>query len=73
MQDRSIQSTPRQAQLKRFFTVPQVADTLEQSVQTVWRKVASGELESHVFGRSRRISAEALQDYIDRCSSPAVR
>jgi excisionase family DNA binding protein len=50
----------------KFWTVAEVADTLRVSRMSVYRLIHSGELEAVQFGRSFRISAEALDSYLKK-------
>ena len=49
-----------------MFTVPEAAVLMRLGRRTVWRMVASGEIESVKMGRSRRIPRQAVADYQDR-------
>ncbi len=49
-----------------MFSVKHVADRLNISPGTVYKAVHSGELECHRFGAAIRISAEQLQDYLEK-------
>lgn len=51
-----------------LLTVADVAKLLRVSKPTVWRRIYSGELESVKVGRSRRVEAKAVRDYLDRCA-----
>lgn len=48
----------------RFYTLPEVAEALGLSVKTVRRRIEMGELASHQFGRSLRVSEEDFRAYI---------
>ncbi len=48
------------------------ADELRLSRATVYRLLASGELESVKCGRSRRIPRQALEDFVERLRSRAA-
>lgn len=50
----------------RLLTVDQAAKALSVSRATVWRLVAAGRLEAVHIGRSVRIPAEALDDFVAR-------
>ena len=54
-----------------FYTVVEVADKLKVSRDTVYEWIASGELESHKFGKQYRITDRALQDFIIAHSTAA--
>ena len=54
-----------------FYTVVEVADKLKVSRDTVYEWIASGELESHKFGKRYRITDRALQDFIIAHSTAA--
>lgn len=47
-----------------FYTLAQIAEALGLSLKTVRRRVESGELRSHRFGRSLRISDEDYRAYV---------
>lgn len=49
-----------------MFTVPEAAARMSLGKRTVWRMVASGEIESVKRGRSRRIPRQAVADYIKK-------
>lgn len=48
-----------------WLTLPQVATHLNVSLTTVRRLCASGALKSKLFGRVRRVSREALTEFIE--------
>ena len=50
---------------KRLFTVPQTQAMLGIGRTTLWNMIASGEIESVRIGRSRRITAEAIDQFVD--------
>ncbi|HET9647028.1 MAG TPA: helix-turn-helix domain-containing protein [Microlunatus sp.] len=50
----------------KFWTVAEVADTLRVSRMSVYRLIHSGELEAVQFGRSFRVSQEALDAYLKK-------
>jgi excisionase family DNA binding protein len=47
-----------------FLTVAEVADTMRVSGMTVYRLIHSGELRAVRVGRSFRVPAEALDEYL---------
>ncbi|WP_460464684.1 helix-turn-helix domain-containing protein [Arthrobacter pigmenti] len=49
-----------------LLTVPEVAAVLRVSKMTVYRKVHNGELPSVHFGRSFRIPASAMDEYLPK-------
>jgi hypothetical protein len=49
----------------KHLRVPAVAEIFDLSPKTVWNWVYTGQIESIVVGRSRRISVEAVQKVID--------
>ena len=49
---------------ERFRTVSEVAATMRVSPMTVYRLVRSGELSAVRVGRSVRIPARAVEDYL---------
>jgi len=51
----------------KFLKIPEVAEELNKSVRSVWRLIEEGELRSHLFRDSRRVSREDLYEYINRC------
>ena len=55
-----------------MFTVPEAAVLMRLGRRTVWRMVASGEIESVKMGRSRRIPRQAVADYQDRLRKAAA-
>ena len=50
---------------KRLFTVPQTQAMLGIGRTTLWNMVASGEIESVRIGRSRRITAEVIDQFVE--------
>ena len=50
---------------KRLFTVPQTQVMLGVGRTTLWNMIASGEIESVRIGRSRRITAEAIDQFVE--------
>ena len=52
--------TQPSANLPRMLSKQQAADLLSLSLKTLTRKIQSGQLRSHRFGRSVRISEEDL-------------
>lgn len=48
----------------QFFTVAEVADTVEVSVRTVRRWIKSGELVAHHFGTAVRIAESDLKAFL---------
>jgi excisionase family DNA binding protein len=48
----------------KFLTVAEVADTLRVSRMSVYRLIHAGQLEAVQFGRSFRISDQALDAYL---------
>ena len=57
-----------------MYSVKQIAIKLNLSTRAIYRAVESGELEHHRFGSLIRISAEQLEDYLERakCSAAPV-
>ena len=49
----------------KLLRVPAVAEICDVADKTVWNWVYEGLIDSIVIGRSRRISAEALQRFIE--------
>jgi excisionase family DNA binding protein len=50
----------------RFLTVSEVAEHMRVSTMTVYRLIKSGDLAAARVGRSYRVRAQALEDYLDR-------
>lgn len=48
------------------YKIPNAARVLDMGVRKVWALVHSGEIESFKIGSSRRVTRQALLDYIDR-------
>jgi excisionase family DNA binding protein len=48
-----------------FLTVSEVASVMRVSKMTVYRMVKSGELPAKRIGRSFRVPAKAVRDYLD--------
>lgn len=55
--------------MDRLLNVKEVAEHLGVSQRTVHRLIQEGTLASHRVGRSRRISAGALRDFVKSCES----
>ena len=51
-----------------MFTVKEIATKLTISIGTVYKAINAGDLECHRFGKSIRISAKQLSDYLE-CST----
>jgi excisionase family DNA binding protein len=49
----------------RYLRVPAVAKIFDVAPKTCWNWIYSGQLESVVVGRSRRISVEAVQKFAE--------
>ncbi len=49
-----------------FWTVAEVAETLRVSRMSVYRLIHGGELEAVQFGRSFRVSQQALDAYLKK-------
>jgi excisionase family DNA binding protein len=56
----------RERRLVRFFTVPDIAESLGVSTRTVRRWIAANELVPHRFKSVLRIAADDLQAFLDR-------
>jgi excisionase family DNA binding protein len=69
--DNSIGGNNRPPDDQIAYKVPHAAKVLDLGVRTVWGLVLSGEIESILIGRSRRISRSALVAYIDSRRSAA--
>jgi len=52
-----------------MFTVEQVATQLNLSVNTIRRYVKSGKIRGSKLGKSWRISAEQIKDFIEKNSN----
>lgn len=59
-------SAPDDPTEPRLYTVEEVARLLRMSRAFVYRLVMSGQLESVLLGRSRRVPSIALDSFIDR-------
>ena len=59
---------------KRLYRVPEVAEMLSVSAKLVWKLIADGRQIPVVrIGRSVRIPAEAIDDLIERGTTPPRR
>lgn len=58
-----------QARQARFLTVQEVATVMRVSKMTVYRLLHSGELPGLRVGRSFRVPAAALEDYLARSAT----
>jgi excisionase family DNA binding protein len=56
--------TPPAAPRARFLTVAEVADELRVSGMTVYRLIHSGELRAVRVGRSFRVPADAVDEFL---------
>jgi len=50
---------------KLLYTVPECVDALSIGPSKVWELIASGRLESVKVGRSRRVTREALERFVE--------
>lgn len=64
--------TPPPTIPERMWTRQQIADLMQVSLSTVDRWIHDRELDSHVFGRTRRVPDSALQDWKHRRMEPAA-
>jgi excisionase family DNA binding protein len=55
---------------RKLYRTHEVADVLGLGVTTVKALIASGELRSIKVGGARRVSAKALDDFVDRLDGP---
>jgi len=55
-----------------MFTPKEVAKALAISEKTVWKKIYARDIGSVKIGTMRRIPAEALDEFIERSSVPAL-
>lgn len=55
----------------QLFTVKEVTELLKLSRQSVYNYINSGELESFTLGSSRRITAAALERFINKKAGQA--
>lgn len=51
---------------KLAFKIPEVAERLSVSPRSVWRLISLGELKAVRCGRSTRVSAESVEQFIAR-------
>jgi excisionase family DNA binding protein len=49
----------------KLLRVPQVAEICDVAEKTVWNWIYSKDLPSIILGRSRRVSVESLQEFIE--------
>lgn len=52
-------------QMKHFYTVNEVADSLKLSKLTVWRYINSGKLTAYKVGRDWRIEKKDFDDFLN--------
>jgi excisionase family DNA binding protein len=50
---------------KLLYTVPECVEALSIGSSKVWELIASGRLESVKVGRSRRVTREALERFVE--------
>ena len=55
-----------------LHTDMEAAELLNQSRATIWKLMKAGELASVKIGRSRRIPAAALRDFVERLTAAQV-
>lgn len=58
--------TPGATALAQGFSIRQVANQLGKSYITIFRAVQSGNLKTHKVGRDHVVTAEQVQDWLDR-------
>ena len=70
-------SSRREADQKdppEFYTVRQLADLLQLTEMTIYRKVKSAELPCHSIGRRvKRFRRSDIEEFLDGCRVPAVK
>jgi len=53
------------------YTVPRAARLLDMGERKVWQLVHDGEMDSFTIGTARRVTRQAILDYIQRQGSAA--
>jgi len=56
-----------------FYTVRQLADLLQLTEMTIYRKVKRAELPCHSIGRVKRFRRSDIEKFLDGCRVPAVK
>ncbi len=55
--------------LRRTYTLAEIAEYLMVSNRTVWNYIASGKLKAFKLGNSYRVTKESLQEFQDKLSA----
>ncbi|MGB8481730.1 MAG: helix-turn-helix domain-containing protein [Acidobacteriaceae bacterium] len=63
----------KSAPLGRIYSIPEAAPTMGLKPKGLWGMVARQEIETIKIGRLRKISERAIQEYLERNTSPAMR
>jgi len=59
---------------REFYTVRQLADLLQLTEITIYRKIKSAELPCHSIGRRvKRFRRSDIEEFLDGCRVPAVK
>jgi excisionase family DNA binding protein len=69
-------SSRREADQKdppEFYTVRQLADLLQLTEMTIYRKVKRAELPCHSIGRVKRFRRRDIEKFLDGCRVPSVK
>jgi excisionase family DNA binding protein len=64
--------SPVQSEAPRLYTVAEVAQTLRIGRSTAYELIQTGRLSSVTIGRSRRVPARAVDDYVERLEGGLV-
>jgi excisionase family DNA binding protein len=57
---------------QQLFTIPQTAELLELGRSQVYKLVAAGQIETVPVGKSRRVPAEAVHDFVRRLRNQRI-
>ena len=68
------QSNPeREAKVREFYTVGQLADLLQLTEMTIYRMVNRGTLPCYVIGRTKRFRRSDVDEFLESCRSKTGR
>ncbi len=56
-----------------MYSIKEVAEKLGLNKATIYLKIARGELEHYVIGKTIRISEEQLQEFLEKRKNKAVK
>jgi excisionase family DNA binding protein len=63
----------REAKVREFYTVGQLADLLQLTEMTIYRMVNRAELPCYAIGRVKRFRHRDIEEFLDSCRVPAAK